>query len=99
MKALPVGEGSILVSWKRPLHLNGIILKYTVYMKYENADSRKIEQEFNVQPQKLSYLVRALQKNYEYHFAVTATTSRGEGEKTREVKQTPVKEGEHLRNS
>lgn len=32
IKALPVDNSSILVSWKSPLHSNGILTRYNVYI-------------------------------------------------------------------
>lgn len=33
IKAIAAGSDRVLVSWKPPLHANGIITKYTVYVR------------------------------------------------------------------
>jgi len=33
IKAAATGDGSILLVWRRPLHSNGVLTKYTILMK------------------------------------------------------------------
>lgn len=33
VKAATTGDGSILLVWRRPLHSNGVLTKYTILMK------------------------------------------------------------------
>ncbi|XP_064651143.1 cell adhesion molecule DSCAM-like isoform X4 [Lineus longissimus] len=91
IKALPVGADQILVSWKPPLHPNGMITKYIVYIKHHEKE-RLVEEKYDASPPALSHMALGLLKNYQYSFSVSAMTVRGEGERTREVTQTPVKE-------
>ncbi|XP_074653669.1 cell adhesion molecule Dscam1-like [Tubulanus polymorphus] len=90
IKALPMGVDSIMVSWKPPLHQNGILTNYILYMTHYEGH-KPILRKIDVEPARISYLAAELKKNYEYIFAVSARTIRGEGPKTRRVKQTPVK--------
>lgn len=42
VKALTVTSSSILVSWMQPKRPNGVIIKYTVYVKHNKVYSRQI---------------------------------------------------------
>ena len=41
IKALSVNKSSIIVAWKPPLHNNGIIIKYNVYIR-NNSDTSQV---------------------------------------------------------
>ncbi|XP_013413706.1 Down syndrome cell adhesion molecule homolog, partial [Lingula anatina] len=90
VKALAMNESSILITWKKPLRPNGIIQKYIIYFKHNDAMGKEILDRVEVPPSQLSYSVTGLVQNRMYTFQVSAATIVGEGERTREVSQTPV---------
>lgn len=89
IKALTLTADSILVSWLKPVHSNGIISHYTIFSK-ENGKigpaKSYIARIEETSP--LLHEVRGLLENRKYDFWVTASTSKGEGEATTVISQT-----------
>lgn len=82
IKALPVDNSSILVSWKPPLHSNGILTRYNVYI---TGGTYKEKTPMKLDASKLTLLLSNLSSNLDYLFQVSANTRMGEGERTQIV--------------
>ncbi|CAL1284864.1 unnamed protein product [Larinioides sclopetarius] len=87
IKAVVMSSDTILVSWKPPLHSNGLITKFTLYWR-SLAVGAKNESVIRVPSNLYQYKVSSLPDRSRHEFWVTASTSRGEGEPTRVVSQT-----------
>ncbi|GIZ03857.1 down syndrome cell adhesion molecule-like protein Dscam2 [Caerostris extrusa] len=87
IKAVVMSSDTILVSWKPPLHSNGLITKFTLYWR-SLAIGAKNESVIRVPSNLYQYKVSGLPDRSRHEFWVTASTSRGEGEPTRVVSQT-----------
>ncbi|KAJ1524379.1 hypothetical protein ONE63_010879 [Megalurothrips usitatus] len=96
MKALAMSSDSILVTWTRPLEANGIINKYTVYMRpaQSQGPNRDITKQVMYvggdRGPDLAYEVRRLKELERLDVWVTAATVVGEGPPTARVSQAPV---------
>ena len=44
IKALPVSNTSVMASWKPPLHSNGILTKYNVYVYNGSSSEVSLQQ-------------------------------------------------------
>ncbi|XP_063822595.1 cell adhesion molecule Dscam1 isoform X1 [Ostrinia nubilalis] len=75
VKALVMGEDSILVSWRPPAQPNGVVTHYNVYTQAQNAEPHPNK----VPASQTSYSATEL-KNGRYDFWVTASTIIGEGQ-------------------
>lgn len=87
IKALPVSNTSVMASWKPPLHSNGILTKYNVYVY--NSTSTELMSKLELPPVKTSYYMNNLSLNEEVRFEVSANTIIGEGERTHSVTTAP----------
>ncbi|XP_022178264.1 Down syndrome cell adhesion molecule-like protein Dscam2 [Myzus persicae] len=85
VKALTVTSSSILVSWMQPKHPNGVIIKYTVYVKHNKI----VEKEIVFGDKSTKIEVRRLKEFQRYEFWVTASTVVGEGQPSFRVNQSP----------
>ncbi|VVC34250.1 Hypothetical protein CINCED_3A009503 [Cinara cedri] len=85
IKALTVTSSSILVSWTPPKQPNGVVIKYTVYVKHNKVVDKEIV--FGDKSSKIE--VRRLKEFQRYEFWVTATTMKGEGQPSFRVNQSP----------
>ncbi|XP_055624201.1 cell adhesion molecule Dscam2 isoform X43 [Toxorhynchites rutilus septentrionalis] len=85
VKALVMSEGSILVSWQPPSQPNGVILQYTVYIKGGEQDPKS----HKVPSYQISYEASGLEKNQQYEFWVTASTTIGEGQQSKTLSAMP----------
>ncbi|XP_014672723.1 PREDICTED: Down syndrome cell adhesion molecule-like protein Dscam2 [Priapulus caudatus] len=81
IKALVSADHSIMVSWLPPVAANGIITKYTLYMRYWN-DGKETRHQIDLPVSRLTYEANNLRQGYKYNFRVTAWTNRGRGEGT-----------------
>lgn len=84
VKAVVAGSDKVLVSWKPPLHANGVLTKYTVYRR-DITSAQAIPQSIDLHPSLSSHLVTGLSLYYRYGFRVSASTAVGESESTREI--------------
>ncbi|CAH2991221.1 unnamed protein product [Chilo suppressalis] len=75
VKALVMGQDSILVSWRPPAQPNGVVTHYNVYTQAQNAEPRPNK----VPASQTSYSATEL-KPGRYDFWVTASTIIGEGQ-------------------
>ncbi|XP_050665035.1 cell adhesion molecule Dscam2 isoform X2 [Leptidea sinapis] len=75
VKALVMGEDSILVSWRPPAQPNGVVTHYNVYTQAQNAEPHPNK----VPASQTSYSATEL-KAGRYDFWVTASTIIGEGQ-------------------
>ncbi|CAH0581348.1 unnamed protein product [Chrysodeixis includens] len=75
VKALVMGQGSILVSWRPPAQPNGVVTHYNVYTQAQNAEPHPNK----VPASQTSYSATEL-KAGRYDFWVTASTIIGEGQ-------------------
>ncbi|XP_064598583.1 cell adhesion molecule Dscam1-like [Liolophura sinensis] len=87
LKAFPESRTSVAVAWRQPVPTNGKLTKYTVY--YRKLGVRHDTLHVDVPPTKNSYILSGLHTNYEYAFAVSGSTSVGEGNRTGEVTASP----------
>ncbi|XP_021705585.1 Down syndrome cell adhesion molecule-like protein Dscam2 isoform X40 [Aedes aegypti] len=85
VKALVMSEGSILVSWQPPSQPNGVILQYTVYIKIGDQEPKS----HKVPSYQMSYEASGLEKNQQYDFWVTASTTIGEGQRSKMLSAMP----------
>ncbi|XP_050554453.1 cell adhesion molecule Dscam2 [Spodoptera frugiperda] len=89
IKVLVLSSSSLLVSWKRPLHPNGELLHYTVYVKPTSSNGPP--QTFRIDSEGRSTAeVKDLVSGRTYEAWVTASTAAGEGSATRRVSHTPT---------
>ncbi|CAG9122363.1 unnamed protein product [Plutella xylostella] len=88
-KVLTVSATSLLVSWKKPLHPNGQILRYTVYVKPISSTSPPQGYRVEVNPQQnprtYSLEVKELSVSRQYEVWVAARSGAGEGAPGRRV--------------
>ncbi|XP_062527464.1 cell adhesion molecule Dscam2 isoform X38 [Bombyx mori] len=75
VKALVMGQDSILVSWRAPAQPNGVVTHYNVYTQAQNAEPHPNK----VPASQTSYSATEL-KPGRYDFWVTASTIIGEGQ-------------------
>ncbi|XP_053686439.1 cell adhesion molecule Dscam2 [Sabethes cyaneus] len=88
VKALILTADSILVSWLKPKHANGIISHYTIFSKNHGKIGHAKSYLVRLDEQHpLLFEVRGLSENRKYDFWVTASTSKGEGDATIVVTQ------------
>uniref|UniRef100_T1JAC9 Down syndrome cell adhesion molecule-like protein Dscam2 n=1 Tax=Strigamia maritima TaxID=126957 RepID=T1JAC9_STRMM len=87
VKALVASEDSILLTWLPPSQPNGIIIRYTVYIRTIDKDKENTTKMI-VSGSQLSYDFKGLVKNHRYEFWVTSSTSIGEGQSTKMVSVT-----------
>ncbi|XP_061704982.1 cell adhesion molecule Dscam2-like [Cydia pomonella] len=87
IKVLVLSGSSLLVSWKRPEHSNGILLYYTVYVKPTSSNGPP--QTYRVEEGRTSAEIKELGAGRSYEAWVTATTRAGEGAPSRRVSHTP----------
>ncbi len=88
VKAVPVDQHSVLVSWLVPANPNGQLTQFAVYMK-TMEQGRQFTQHFEVYPPETFFLVRGLNQNQPYSFWVRASTLIGYGPESGIVSETP----------
>uniref|UniRef100_T1J197 Down syndrome cell adhesion molecule n=1 Tax=Strigamia maritima TaxID=126957 RepID=T1J197_STRMM len=81
IKALVMSSDAILVSWLPPRNPNGIITKYSIFMK-KNGQQERDAMSYSLPANQLYYEARGLQENIHYEFWVTTATSVGDGAKS-----------------
>ncbi|XP_075215283.1 cell adhesion molecule Dscam2-like [Lycorma delicatula] len=86
IKALVMTSDSILLAWTRPVKPNGIIIKYTVYIKMPEKEVKEVVFGDNVH----IYECRRLKEFQRYDFWVSASTSVGEGEPSKKITKSPM---------
>ncbi|XP_073979424.1 cell adhesion molecule Dscam2-like isoform X3 [Rhodnius prolixus] len=86
IKALVVTSDSILVSWVPPHDPNGVIIKYYIYIFSGNSEVK----ETLFGGRTCMFECRKLKEMQRYEFWVTASTSVGEGRKSKIVSQIPL---------
>ncbi|RWS30915.1 down syndrome cell adhesion molecule:-like isoform A [Leptotrombidium deliense] len=91
IKAIVVSSDSIIVTWKDPVHKNGLITKYTVYWKELNNNRTKFSvtvpkarnnmylTRYRWVDQAPQYKLISLKEHMPYELWVTASTRVGEG--------------------
>ncbi|OWF38939.1 Down syndrome cell adhesion molecule [Mizuhopecten yessoensis] len=88
IKVLPVNSSSVLVAWKPPHHSNGLLNKYTLYVR--NGSDTSQDAALDVTPTLTTYLMSELPVNMDVFVQVSATTRIGEGERTHVAKASPL---------
>lgn len=89
IKAIVSGESRVIICWQPPRRPNGILTKYTVYIRIlEKGQEVKIIKE-TILSQKLYYEVNDLSTRESYEAWVTASTRIGQGESTPVIKLLP----------
>ena len=61
IKALPLNEHAVIVSWLPPALPNGQLISYTLYMK-TMEDGQQSRQEYAIGPNTTTYTLRGLHK-------------------------------------
>ncbi|XP_049947468.1 Down syndrome cell adhesion molecule-like protein Dscam2 [Schistocerca serialis cubense] len=89
IKALVMDSKTVLISWKPPLHPNGRIRKYKVYVRSFDGFSLDKDQ-FDIPAEQTYYTISHLELHHRYEFWVTASTLVGEGAASRRVVQVPA---------
>lgn len=89
IKAIVSGESRVIICWQPPRRPNGIVTKYTVYIRIlEKGQEVKILKE-TILSQKLYYEVNDLSTRESYEAWATASTRIGQGESTPVIKLLP----------
>ncbi|XP_068082151.1 cell adhesion molecule Dscam2 [Anabrus simplex] len=89
VKAVVSSEDAVVISWLPPRRPNGILTKYTVYIRVlENGQERKIIKG-TLPSQQLHYDAVGLKKRESYEAWVTASTKVGQGLSTPVIQLTP----------
>lgn len=76
--ALVNGTQSILVSWRPPTPMNGILSQYTVHWRENESDAEPKKE--NVPSNQTSFEIFGLEMDKPYEFWVTASTTFGESQ-------------------
>ncbi|XP_069692741.1 cell adhesion molecule Dscam2-like [Periplaneta americana] len=93
VKAVPSSENSAFIGWLPPRRPNGIVTKYTIYLRVlEQGRELKIVKA-TVSAEKLYYEVSSLVASRIYESWVTATTRVGQGASTPIVRLAPASSG------
>lgn len=89
VKAAVSGESKVIISWQPPRRPNGIVTKYTVYIRIlDKGQEVKIIKD-TLLAQKLYYEASDLNSRESYEAWVTASTRIGQGESTPVIKLMP----------
>lgn len=89
IKSVVNGESSVIISWLPPRRPNGIVTKYTVYIRIlDKGQEVKILKE-NVVAQKHHFEVKDLNARETYESWITASTRIGQGQSTPVIKLVP----------
>lgn len=89
VKAIASGESKVIISWQPPRRPNGIVTKYTVYIRVlDKGQEMRILKETLV-AKKHYYEVTDLNMRESYEAWVTASTRIGQGESTPVIKLIP----------
>jgi hypothetical protein len=90
VKAVPSSENAAFIGWLPPRHPNGMVTKYTVYLRVlEQGRELKIEKT-TVAAHQFHYEVPGLLTSKMYEAWVTATTRVGQGAGTPVVRLSPA---------
>uniref|UniRef100_A0A1B0GIB4 Down syndrome cell adhesion molecule-like protein Dscam2 n=2 Tax=Lutzomyia longipalpis TaxID=7200 RepID=A0A1B0GIB4_LUTLO len=89
IKAVVKNESSVIISWLPPRRSNGIITKYTIYIRILNKGQEIRILKDTLVSQYHYYEAKNLNNRETYEAWVTASTSIGEGPSTSVVKLTP----------
>lgn len=89
IKSIPSGDSKVIISWQPPRRPNGIVTKYTVYIRVldKGQESRIIKE--TLAAKKHYYEVTDLNLRESYEAWVTASTRIGQGESTPVIKLIP----------
>ncbi|XP_023335203.1 Down syndrome cell adhesion molecule-like protein Dscam2 [Eurytemora carolleeae] len=93
IKTISVSSNSVLVTWLPPIHPNGRITLYKVYMK-TMLEGQPFTELTEVYPSETSKVFEKLNPGQPYSWSVTALTIVGEGPRSDTVTETPLYQGE-----
>lgn len=82
IKAIVMSSDSILLCWLPPKEPNGIIIRYTVYIRSAESGNENTTK-FMLSGKELSFTTKGLKKSRRYEFWVTSSTVIGEGQSTK----------------
>uniref|UniRef100_T1JAD1 Down syndrome cell adhesion molecule-like protein Dscam2 n=1 Tax=Strigamia maritima TaxID=126957 RepID=T1JAD1_STRMM len=88
VKAVVTSEDSIFLTWLPPYQPNGLIIRYSVYIRTTNDDVENTTKTI-VAGDQLRFDIKGLSKKQPYEFWVTSSTSIGEGQSTKMVSVIP----------
>lgn len=93
VKSIPTVDDTVIISWLPPKRPNGVITKYTVYIReLDHGQEVKIIKDF-LPAQSLYYEANGLKLRESYEAWVTASTKVGEGSSTPVIKLQPSSTG------
>ncbi|XP_031786698.1 neuroglian isoform X2 [Nasonia vitripennis] len=93
LEAYPVGSTSMLLKWKKPIEINGILTGYRISFQQVNGSKIGNEMERHPQitdPEATSAKLASLMPEAKYRISVRATTGAGPGEPFFVEKRTPA---------
>lgn len=94
VKAVVSGENAVVISWLPPRRPNGLLTKYTVYIRVsEKGQEVKISKSI-LSAQSLHHEAIGLKLHESYEAWVTASTKVGQGSSTPVIKFQPSANGE-----
>ena len=97
LKVMSTSGSSILVSWRRPTPSNGRVTHYTVSVKDNVTQDRKVfvvKESLAAADGHVSHELRDLVENRYYQIYVTASTRVGESRPSRQLSVAPVSKSE-----
>ncbi|KAL0268744.1 UNVERIFIED_CONTAM: hypothetical protein PYX00_010567 [Menopon gallinae] len=89
VKAVVNSEDTVIVSWLPPRRSNGVLTKYTVYVRVIDHGTELKVIKGTLPPQHLHYEAVGLKKKEKYEAWVTASTKAGQGPSTAVVQLVP----------
>lgn len=93
VKAIPNAENVVVISWLPPKRRNGVVTKYTIYIRaLDQGQEVKIIKDF-LSAESLHYEATGLKLRESYEAWVTASTKVGEGPSTPVIKLQPSSTG------
>lgn len=93
VKAVVSSEDTMIISWLPPRRLNGILTKYTVYIRVLDKGSEVKIIKGTLPAQHLYYEASGLNRRETYEAWVTASTKVGQGQSTAVVQLVPSSTG------
>jgi hypothetical protein len=99
VKAVPSSENAAYIGWLPPRRPNGLVTKYTVYLRVSDQGREMKIVKYTVEADQLHYEVPGLFSSKMYEAWVTATTRVGQGAGTPVVRLTPATSSNGLYNA
>ncbi|GAB6020816.1 Down syndrome cell adhesion molecule-like protein 1 [Chamberlinius hualienensis] len=89
VKSVVISPDSVTIYWSPPIHTNGIIIQYTIYIQEINLINERLikqrESRLIINGNKTIHTVENLRRGQRYAFHLTASTPAGEGASTKMI--------------